>query len=201
MKFVSILLEWRAHNQPKLPWRKTSDPYKILVSELLLRKTTRQQVSKIYEQFFLKYPDIQALSKALVKSIENTIVSLGMEHIRATALKKIAEIISEEHGGRIPDERRSLMKLPHVGPYIANAVLCFAYGADAPLLDTNVIRVISRVFSLKSARKRARDDPKMWDAVHRLMPKGKSRDFNLALLDFAALVCLPRKPKCPICPI
>ena len=199
--FAERLLSWFSENKVSFPWRETADPYKIFVSEFLLRKTTRQQVSQICERFFSKYPDIEALSEATVKSIESTIVSLGMEHIRADALKKIAKIVSEKYGGRIPDEKRSLMKLPHVGPYIANAVLCFAYGVDAPLLDTNVIRIISRVFSIKSARKRARDDPKMWLAVHTLMPKGKSRDFNLALLDFATSMCVPKNPKCSICPI
>jgi len=199
--FSERLLLWFSVNKADFPWRKTTDPYKVLVSELLLRKTTRQQVSKIYKLFFSKYPDIKSLSKAKVESIERTIFPLGMEHIRAIALKEIAENISQKYGGKIPNRKKSLIELPHVGPYIANAVLCFAFGLDAPIVDTNVIRVISRVFSVTSSRKRPRDDPKMWRTVFDLIPKGKSRDFNLALLDFAASICVLRNPKCLICPM
>lgn len=200
-EFVSRLLTWRCLTHPNYPWRETSDPYEILVAELFLRKTTRRQVKRIYTQFFMKYPNVRALSKADINAIRNVIKPLGMEFIRASALKKIADIIIHKHGGKIPRSRERLLELPHIGPYIANAVMCFAYDKDYALLDTNVVRVITRVFSYKSLKKRPRDDNRMWEFVHTLAPPGRTRDFNLAILDFAASICLPRSPKCRSCPL
>jgi len=124
-----------------------------------------------------------------------------MEFIRASALKKIADIIIHKHGGKIPRLREKLLELPHIGPYIANAVMCFAYDKDYALLDTNVVRVIIRVFSYESLKKRPRDDNKMWEFAYTIVPPGKARDFNLAMLDFAASICLPRNPECLNCPL
>ena len=183
------------------PWRQTNDPFKILVSELFLRKTARKQVSRLYEQFFSMYPTFEALHKADTKSIEMVIRPLGMEHIRAVALKEIAEVILSAHDGSVPCQREQLLGLPHIGPYITNAVLCFAFGKDAPLLDTNVVRVTSRIFSLRSKKKRVREDPEMWEAVQVMIPKGEGRDFNLAILDFAFSICTAKNPKCSICPM
>jgi len=122
-----------------------------------------------------------------------------MQFVRAGALKKIAELIVQKYNGEIPQEKAEILKLPHVGPYIANAVMCFAYDMDYPLVDTNIIRVIKRVFSFKSSKKRPREDPQMWKTVSMLIPQGKGRDFNFAMLDFAASVCLLKKPKCSEC--
>lgn len=198
-EFISKLLTWHSLTRSSFPWRETSDPYKILVAELFLRKTTRRQVKRIYTQFFVKYPNVRALSKADINTIRNVIKPLGMEFVRAGALKKIADIIIHKHGGKIPRSREKLLELPHVGPYITNAVMCFAYDKDYALLDTNVVRVIGRVFSYKPVKKRPRDNNRMWDFVSTLVPPGRARDFNLAILDFAASICLPRKPKCLSC--
>lgn len=199
--FTITLLDWWNPIRFDYPWRKTSDPYKVLISELMLRKTTRKQVKRIFKEFFLKYPTVKALFVADIESIKDTIKSLGMQHTRAIALKKLAEIVVKEYDGKIPRKRQLLEKLPGVGLYTANAVLCLVYGKDVPLLDTNTARVLKRVFSLKSSRKRFRDDPEMWNAVSLLIPKGGARNFNLAILDFAATICLPTKPRCAICPV
>jgi A/G-specific adenine glycosylase len=183
------------------PWRQTSDPFKILITELLLRKTTRNQVSHLYERFFALYPNAYALSQADTESLEQLIRPLGMEHIRATALKEAAETVTIKYGRNVPNDKESLLSIPHVGPYVANAVLCFAYGRNVPLLDTNMIRVICRVFSFEPRKKRAREDPEMWKRASKIMPHGKARDFNIAMLDFAAMICTARNPKCPVCPI
>lgn len=200
-RFTSKLLEWWNPTQFDYPWRRVTSPYNILVSEFLLRKTAREQVKRIYEDFFLKYPTIQSLSDARIESIEETIKPLGMQHIKAIALRKLAETIVKEYDGKIPRDKNPLQKLPGVGVYIANAVLCFAYGENLPLLDTNTARVLERVFSLKSSRRRVRDDPKMWKVASLIMPKKRARDFNLAIIDFAGFICLSRKPRCNICPI
>ena len=198
-EFASRLLTWHAKNKADFPWRYTADPYKILVSEILLQKTTRNQVKKIFDQFFRKYPNFRALASDSQEAIKEVINPLGLEHRRAHALKEIAGIMMENYGGKVPIDKRKLLQLPRVGPYVANSVLCFAFGHQEPLLDTNVIRVVRRVFSLKAKKKRPRDDPEMWKAVGRLIPSGKATDFNLALLDFAAKVCLHKTPKCTEC--
>jgi A/G-specific adenine glycosylase len=198
-KFSSRLLKWRTDHRADFPWRKTHDLYKILVSEMLLRKTTRRQVREIFTQFFQKYPFVLALADARPEEIEEIIRPLGMEHKRAQLLKDMAFRIVSEYGGAVPTTEEELLALPGVGIYATNAVLCFGVGMDVPLVDTNAIRVMQRVFSLEAKKKRARTDPEMWKAVGKLIPRGKARDFNLAMLDFAASVCLPKNPKCPMC--
>jgi len=124
-----------------------------------------------------------------------------MEHKRAVLLKKLANELLKNHGGAIPASQDDLLKLPGVGRYSANAVLCFAYGKDAPLVDVNAIRVFQRVFSVKSQKRRIKDDTTFWEFVAETIPKGKAREFNLAIIDFAHEVCRPKKPKCAICPL
>jgi A/G-specific adenine glycosylase len=200
-EFVSILLEWHHHNMASFPWRKTKDPYKVLISEILLRKTTRNQVRKIFNYFFVKFPTVAALASENEKIIQRIITPLGMEHRRATALKKLSRTIMDIYDGKIPSGREQLLALPYVGPYTANAVLCFVYNKDYPLLDTNILRVITRVFSLTSSKKRLRDDPKMWRFASSLLPSGKAVDFNFAVLDFADSICRPKNPSCQSCPL
>jgi len=192
---------WQAHNDADFPWRRTKDPYKILVSELLLRKTTRKQVSQIYDTFFSKFPTIEVLASSDEKVIKKAIKTLGIEHKRASALRKMAQIIMDSYGGKIPTKSEQLTSLPYVGRYTSNALMCLAYGQDYPLLDTNVVRIITRVFSLRSSRNRPRDDPQMWDFVSSLIPSKKARDFNLAVLDIASSICRANNPDCPVCPL
>ncbi len=198
-EFYERLLKWHSENPVSYPWRETTDPYKILTAELLLRKTTRRQVNQLFFKFFAKYPDMQSLANASVSQVRQLITPLGMERKRAPAMKKLAKELLKLGG--VPLNRNQLLHLPGVGEYAANAVLCFVAGQDLPLVDTNVIRVVQRVFSFESSRKRPRTDPVMWDFTFSLMPKGLGREFNLSLLDFAAAVCTARAPKCRTCPV
>lgn len=200
-KFADLLLEWWKLNKRDFPWRRTNNPYVILVSEMLLRKTTAKQVNTIFEKFFTKFPNVKMLAEADEEEIEELIKPLGMEHKRAVLLKKLANELLKNHGGAIPVSQDDLLKLPGVGRYSANAVLCFAYGKDAPLVDVNAIRVFQRVFSVKSQKRRIKDDTTFWEFVAETIPKGKAREFNLAIIDFAHGVCKPKKPKCAICPL
>jgi len=200
-QFAQQLLKWFSKNRRGFPWRETSDPYKVLMAEIFLRKTDAGKVSSIYEHFIRKYPGFEALINADGRDLEDFLRPLGLYRRRTKELKNLAQIVMTKHRGEIPRSREELLGLPGVGDYIANAVLCFAFGKDVPLLDTNVIRVVTRVFSFKSKKKRARDDPEMWQFVHGMVPKSNSRNFNLAVLDLAATVCFPKKPKCSVCPI
>jgi A/G-specific adenine glycosylase len=201
INFASRVIKWGRQSAKRYPWRNTSDPYAILIAELMLRKTTRRQVEKVFVKFLRRFPDPCSLSRARVRDIKYEIRSLGLESVRARGLSKIAKVLMTKYEGRVPDDRESLLDLPHVGPYIANAVLCMAHDQQLPLVDTNTIRVVSRAFSIQSERKRDRTDPKMWTFVASLLPHRKARQFNLAMLDLAPSLCLPNNPKCTECPV
>jgi len=124
-----------------------------------------------------------------------------MQHKRVVLLKEIGHILVTKFNGEVPDSQSDLLSLPGVGLYIANAVLCFAYGKDFPIVDTNVIRVFGRVFNFQSRRRRPKDDLELWIFVGKFIPHGKCRDFNLAIIDLAHLLCIPNNPHCKICPL
>lgn len=199
--FVSKLLSWHNKNALRFTWRETRNKYRILLAEVLLRKTTRNQVNKIYEKLIKKYPNPKSLALANVRELEKVIEPLGMQKKRSALLIELARYIISKHNGRIPNDLNEIRKLPGVGPYTANAVLCLAYNKPLPLVDTNTIRIVKRVFAIKSRKARDRTDTKIWSFVKNLIPKRMGRKFNLAILDFANLVCTQSSPKCPICPI
>lgn len=200
-RFVRVLLTWATNNTRDFPWRKTKDPYRILVAEIMLQRTKAEQVVPVYEQFVRKYPTIRSLSKASVAELRTEILSLGLEK-RARGLKKLAVQLLEEHGGEIPRNREELIKLHWVGNYIANAILCHAFGVDVPTVDVNVARVLVRGFSLKP-KLPAQKDKQIWKFAEGLMPmvKGRARELNLAFLDLASGICTSRNPACLICPL
>jgi A/G-specific adenine glycosylase len=199
--FSKRLLTWWHKNKRDFPWRRTNDPYSVLIAEMLLRKTTAQQVNGLYEALISKYPDVQSLSEADEDELRDMIKRLGMEHKRAKLLKEVSSVILENYKGVIPSAQKELLQLPGIGLYAANAVLSFSHAQDVPMVDTNFVRVVERVFGFKSSRTRARDDKQIWEFAERLVPKGRSKEFNLAVIDFAASVCGARVPKCEVCPL
>lgn len=199
--FTERLLAWFSSNARSFPWRETRNPYRILVAEMMLQKTTSKQVEETFRIFLGRFPSVRDLARAPLNRIEETITPLGLEHVRAIRLKKLAEEIVEKHDGQVPKDRKMLLSLLGVGEYIANAVLCLAYNDDLPLLDTNQLRVFDRVFGIKSSKKRARTDRTMWKLAEDVIPKGKGREFGLGILDFASLVCRAKDPNCMVCPM
>jgi len=199
--FVRTLLTWAKDNTRDFPWRRTRDAYKILIAEIMLQRTKAEQVVPVYERFVEKYPNAHSLSKASVSEIRGEILSLGLEK-RAQGLKKLAEQIVEEHKGEIPNSKDELVKLHGVGNYIANALLCHAFGVDVPTVDANFARLLVRVFSLKP-KPPAQKDRRIWAFAQSLMPlvKGRARTLNLAILDFVSKICSPQKPSCRMCPL
>ena len=198
------IIEWyKKYGDKHLPWRKTRDPWAILVAAFLLRKTTTSQVVKIYRKFLKKYPTPKTLLSASEKEVRELIRPLGIEHQRAKHLKELAEYIEKRLGGKIPCVKDKLKELPGVGDYIASEVLLGSCDMPEPLLDRNMIRVIERVFGVKSAKKRPHTDPKMWSFAKMLVPKDpeKAKAFNYGILDFARKVCTARNPRCSNCPI
>jgi len=201
-RFIEGILKWyECNKRDYLFWRNTKNPYYILVSEMMLQKTTVKQVQDRIHKFIEQFPTLKDLAEASVEEIEELITPLGMEHKRAVRYKKWAMMVVEKYGGQIPNSEKELISLPGVGQYMANSVLCLAFGRDVPLLDTNIVRILERVFDIRSSKARARTDKKFWEFMKGITPPGKSRDVNLALLDHGALICTARNPKCSICPV
>lgn len=197
----NLLLEWWENNKRTFSWRRSCKPYNVLIAEMLLRKTTAKQVEEEYRGFIKKYPNPKLLSKAEESELSNHLRPLGMEYKRAKLFLKFGKAIMREFKGRVPSTKEELLKLPGVGLYSTNAVLSFSQNKDVPLVDTNFIRIIDRIFGFKSEKSRARNDKKIWEFATMLIPKGKSKEFNLAALDFAAVLCKSKNPKCDMCPL
>jgi len=194
------LLYWCKDKIKNYPWRRTEDPYKILVSEILLHKTDTKKVEKVYPRFIERFPTVYDLYHGDPEEIERLIKDIGLFY-REQRLKKIAEQIVNQFGGNIPDKKEDLMSLYGVGEYISNAVLCFAFKKRVPIVDTNVIRVYERVFNTKSTKSRPHTDKEMWKFAEKILPEKDYVKYNYALLDFASDICKAKKPLCTTCPV
>jgi len=192
------LLSWWKNNPSNFPWRKSQDPYKILVSEILLHKTDSRKVENVYPLFINKFPTIHDLNNSEIKEIEYFIKNIGLLY-RVKRMKKIAEQIVTKHNGKVPSKREELQELYGVGNYISNAVLCFAYNKRVSIVDTNIIRIYERVFGIKSLKSRPRNDKEIWNFAEKMLPEDNYKEFNYALLDFASEICKSKNPKCSVC--
>lgn len=198
--FWTRLVNWHVDHERVFPWRSTTDPYHIFVAEFLLQQTNAELVLPAYCKFLSFFPDVDALADGALETVQSIIRPLGLTY-RAERLKNCAQAIMAVNGGRIPDAKDKLLALPGVGPYIADAVLCYAFHQPAVPIDTNVIRVMSRFFGIRSQRTRPRTDRILAQNIAAVYPRPTSRRENLALLDFAALICTARAPRCESCPV
>ncbi|MFC1803611.1 hypothetical protein ACFL0D_06560 [Thermoproteota archaeon] len=191
-QFVNFLLSWFQDNKRDFPWRHEEDPYRILVAEKMLQQTTYGHVMNIYSNFIIQYPSANSLSKADEKEIEALIKPLGFHRQRSRQFSELSKTIVCEHFGKVPNDKESLLKLSGVGEYIANAVLCFAFQKDVPIVDINVRRVLGRVFSWRLK------DKEIYERLSKLIQPGTFKNFNWGIIDFSSLIC-SRKPKCRKC--
>jgi A/G-specific adenine glycosylase len=198
--FQTRLLRWFREHGRDLPWRRTRDPYKILVSEVMLQQTQVERVREYYERFLREYPTIQDLASANPARVRDSWDGLGY-YARARNLHAAARMVVGQHEGRVPRHLEEVLALPGVGRYTAGAVLSFAYGKPAPILDTNVRRVLGRVFVLRRASRPAAAERRLWALAEAVIPSGEAWAFNQALMDFGATVCTARSPRCTKCPI
>ena len=198
----STLLSWFDKNGRSFPWRETferPDPYTILFTEIMLQRTRAEQVIPIYLEFVRKYPTFNELSLASDIDITSLFGRLGLKW-RAKNVLRLIRQIKEQYHGSIPRELDDLRKLPGVGEYVAAAVACYAFGHRTVAIDSNVVRVVSRLFGISVTIDSGRRDTRLIHAAASLAPQHRPRDFNLALLDISALICKP-KPLCEICPL
>ena len=199
-RFQRRLLAWYAGHGRDLPWRRTRHPYRVLVSEIMLQQTQVDRVVPKYREFLRHFPTIEKLAAAPVDAVRHLWYPLGY-NIRPIRLHAIACESVARYAGRLPDREEALRQMPGIGRYTAGAILSFAYGQDTAVLDTNVRRVLGRVFLGPRRLARVRGQRIFWDLAAALVPRGRGYDFNQALMDFGATWCTPRKPRCAPCPM
>ena len=208
--FTRKVLAWYARAGRDLPWRRTRDPYRVLVSEFMLQQTQVSRVREYYPRFLERFPDLGSLARAPARAVREAWDGLGY-YARARNLHELAKCVTRRHDGTLPDEPEELRELPGVGPYTAGAVASFAYEKPVPAVDTNVARVIRRVFFGTDASRISHPASRfthpasrdIWDLTRTLVPKTGKRAwrFNQAVMELGALICVARKPKCPECPV
>jgi A/G-specific adenine glycosylase len=194
-RLAEQLLAWSADTRRDLPWRRTRDPWAILVSELMLQQTQVARVEPRYLAFLERFPDPATCAAAAPAEVVRAWAGLGYNR-RAVNLHRTATVVARDHGGRLPDDLDALLELPGIGPYTARAVLAFAFERDHGVVDTNAARVIAR--AVAGRRLTARE---VQDHADELVPLGRGWDWNQAILDLGATICVKRSPRCARCPV
>lgn len=199
-QFVTLLLQWSRTVKQDYPWRNTTNPYHILVAELLLRKTRADQVKPVYRVFLKKYPSLKELSEASRTEIQETVQSLGLKY-RSQWICEISKNLTAGYQDGLSSDFGTILNALGEGKrYTTSAIRCFALGEDIGVFDVNVKRILERVFSIdlgKNAHKRRTS----WALSNLLVPSGRAKEYNWALIDLGRLVCTARNPKCQACPL
>jgi A/G-specific adenine glycosylase len=199
-KFRTAIRSWSGVHARQFAWRSLDrGPYDILVAEVLLKRTTAEAASRIYDSFLDKYPDLTALGRATEEELATELRSLGLYSQRAKGLVKLVRYLTAKEGGLIPDTFDRLMRVPGLGNYSARAILSFAYGKPAAVVDTNVVRVLGRVFHQVIPAQPSTN--LMQKTADSLIPRTWHRQFNFAMLDLGRLICRSSKPICNSCPL
>jgi A/G-specific adenine glycosylase len=199
-RFRRRLLAWYRRHGRDLPWRKTRDPYHILVSEIMLQQTQVDRVLPKYGEWLAKYPSLAALATAREAEVTAAWYPLGY-NIRPRRLQTIAREAVSRYGGRLPADEATLRSFKGIGAYTAGAIRSFAFGQRAAILDTNVARVLFRVFIGTGDPKAHAMRRQLWAVSEALVPRKRVFDFNQALMDLGATVCVARTPVCTACPM
>ena len=199
-RFRRTLLAWYRSNGRDLPWRRTDDPYHILVSEMMLQQTQVDRVLPKYHEWLAKYPSLAALASAHEDDVTATWRPLGY-NIRPRRLHAIARESVARYGGELPSDEETLLSFKGIGAYTAGAIRSFAFRQRAAILDTNVARVLFRIFVARGDARAHAARKHLWLLSETLVPRKHVFDFNQGLMDFGATVCTARKPKCGVCPM
>ena len=188
------ILRWYRRSARDLPWRRTRDPYRILISEVMLQQTQVGRVVGRYRAFLREFPNVGALATATPGSVVRAWQGMGY-NLRALRLHAMAVHVRDNHRSRFPKDVAALEKLPGIGPYTARAVACFSFGVPVAVLDTNVRRVLYRVFP------RIAESGNLWDLAEQILPRRSAFDWNQALMELGSTICTAAAPSCPECPV
>ncbi|MBI4028265.1 MAG: A/G-specific adenine glycosylase [Verrucomicrobia bacterium] len=199
-EFSRCLLEWYRRTHRRLPWRETRDPYAILVSETMLQQTQVKTVLPYFQRWLARYPTVKSLAAAPDADVLKAWEGLGY-YRRARLLHAAAKCIVTEFNGEFPKSTEDISSLPGVGPYTLGAVASIAFNLAMPVVDGNVMRVLTRWFGIRENATRAETRKQLWDLAQSLIPEGCAGDFNQALMELGATVCVPHRPFCLLCPV
>jgi len=194
------LLDWYHANKRTLPWRGHPSAYAVWVSEIMLQQTRVETVIPYFEKWMRLFPDVQALANASEHDVLNAWEGLGY-YSRARNLHKAAKIVAEEYNGKMPRDLDQLRKLPGIGRYTLGAIASIAFGLDVSALDGNIKRVYARIFDVVEAVNSPAGEKILWQLADEHLPKGHAGDYNQALMDLGATICVPKNPRCLICPV
>jgi len=197
--FRNLIVEWYYLNKRDFPWRnQDTSPYEKIIAEFFLQKTKAENIVEVYKKFLIFFPRIEDLANANQKQIINIIKPLGLYKRRSKLLIQFAKCLLKHYSGEIPTKQEDLLKIPGVGPYIANAYLISQFNYRLPVIDTNFKRLYSRVFSV-SMDGDPRRNSFLLEFAEYMLPKNNVREYTFAVLDFSALVCSKNNPKCGRC--
>ena len=196
--FADRVLQWGARNFSEFPWRLNRSPYEILIAELLLKRTTATAAARVYEDFLVRFPSLQDVAWAPHEELVSALSDVGLQHQRARSMKHLASSLLSKHGGKIPSDLKGLLAVPGLGDYSATAILSFGYGIPAAVLDTNVERILIRVFEGTLPSRPSRII--LRKVAENLLPKDRHRDYNYGLLDLGRVICKYSGPRCGECP-
>ncbi len=192
--FSRMILHWYSRSAREFPWRNENDPYRILVSEVMLQQTQTSRVAEKYPPFIRRFPTFWSLARAPISSVIRAWRGMGYNR-RAVHLHRLAKTVTAEHRGKLPEDIGQLMLLPGVGAYTAHAIACFAFRRHVPVVDTNIRRVLSRFFPSEAQR------TDMWELAALTLPARKASDWNQALMDLGSTICTANNPGCDRCPV
>jgi A/G-specific adenine glycosylase len=198
--FTRRLLAWYRSHARTLPWRNHRDPYAVWVSEIMLQQTRVETVIPYFNRWMQRFPTIKALAEASEQDVLNLWEGLGY-YSRARNLHKAAEVVVEKFNGQLPRDLDALRQLPGIGRYTVGAITSMAFGMDEPTLDGNIRRVLARVFDISLPADSASGEKALWHLAADHLPKGMAGDYNQALMDLGATICIPKNPRCLICPL
>ena len=199
-RFRKKLLVWFGQAQRDLPWRRTKDPYRVWLSEIMLQQTRVTAVIPYYEKFVEQFPNVRALAEAPQEEVLRVWAGLGY-YSRARNLQKTAQEIVTKHASRFPGTRKEALELPGIGEYTAAAILSIAYGKQLAVLDGNVARVLARLGAVSGNLRNGSRWKKLQDIADRLLAAHAPGDWNQAMMELGATICTPRSPQCLLCPV
>ena len=199
-RLSSKLLAWYHANKRTLPWRGRTSAYAVWVSEIMLQQTRVETVIPYFEKWMRLFPDIQALAQASEHDVLNAWEGLGY-YSRARNLHRAAKLVVDQYDGNIPRDLTELRKLPGIGRYTLGAIASIAFGMDVSALDGNIKRVYARIFDIEEPVDSTTGEKLLWELADKYLPKGHAGDYNQALMDLGATICVPKNPRCLICPV